>query len=146
MTSVKKMLLMVCVVGLSLSAFAQQTIPKRVDPDDAKNHIGEISTVCGKVVDTKVRENAIAGYGFPVSFNLDQPEPNPVFYFVAFGARPAGPQDDADKLRKYAAVAVSAYEGKRVCVTGKISAQPSGGAPFILAADRSKIKPDGPGK
>jgi hypothetical protein len=66
---------------------------------DTRNHVGETAIVCGKVVGADVLKNTIRGHGFPVSFDLDQPEPNPVFYFVAFGAQP----DEA----------VAAYQGKR---------------------------------
>ena|ERR1017187_5992588 len=58
---------------------------------DTRNHVGETAIVCGKVVGADVLKNTIRGHGFPVSFDLDQPEPNPVFYFVAFGANPTKP-------------------------------------------------------
>ena len=132
MTNMKTLIVILCVTSLSHLAFAQSApsaTPPRVAPADAKNHVGETATVCGKVVDTKIPRYGLAGHGKPVSFDLDQPEPNPVFYFVAFGAQPGGPQE-----------AIAAYQGKRVCVTGKINMQPAA-APFILAADRSQIKP-----
>ena len=117
-------------MGLSALTFAQDKKPPRINPIDAKNHIGQEVTVCGKVVDTKVPKYGIAGHGKPVSFDLDQPAPNPVFFFVAFGEQPAGPKEVVD-----------AYNGKRVCVTGKVEAQ-AGGVPFILATDRSQITPE----
>ena len=123
-------IVMMCMTGLLPLVFAQSAPPPRINPADAKNHIGETATVCGKVVDTKVPKYGIAGHGKPVSFDLDRPEPNPVFYFIAFGAQPSDPQE-----------AVAAYNGKRVCVTGKITTVPAGGPPFIMAADRSQIKP-----
>jgi hypothetical protein len=130
MTNVRILIVMMCVTGLSPLAFAQSATPPRVNPSDAKNHIGETATVCGKVVDTKVSKYGIQGHGKPVTFDLDQPEPNPVFYFIAFGAQPGEPQE-----------AVAAYKGKNVCVTGKVTQVPSGGPPFIMAGDRSQIKP-----
>jgi micrococcal nuclease len=114
-------------IGLSLFASAQSA-PPRVVPAEAKKHIGESATVCGKVVDTKISKYGIAGRGKPVTFDLDQPEPNPVFYFVAFGAQPGGPEE-----------VISAYKDKSVCVTGKITA--TGGTPYIMAGDRTQIKP-----
>jgi hypothetical protein len=131
MTSMKTLLVTVLVMGLGPLAVAQNatTTTPKVKPADAKNHIGETVTVCGKVVDTKVPKYGIAGHGKPVSFDLDQPEPNPVFYFVAFGAQPGGPDE-----------VIAAYQGKNVCVTGKINEANSGG-PFIMAADRTQIKP-----
>jgi hypothetical protein len=134
MTNMKTLLVMICMMGLSPFAFAEHPTPKRVDPADAKNHIGEVSTVCGRVVDAKVFKNGIAGYGTPIQFDLDQPEPNPVFYFIAFGPQVAATQPVKTQQ------SVDAYNGKRVCVTGKITSAPSGGAPFILAANRSRIK------
>jgi hypothetical protein len=118
---------------LSPLTFAQTAPPARLAPAEAKNHAGEVATVCGKVVDTKVFKYGIGGRGKPVNFDLDQPEPNPVFYFVAFGKQPDGPDE-----------AVAAYKGKQVCVTGKISAGPSGA--YIMAADRSQVKEDAAAK
>jgi len=135
MTSIKVFLLMICVAGMATLAGAQSTppavpasTPPRVSPADAKDHIGDTATVCGKVVDNKISKYGMSGRGKPVFFDLDQPQPNPVFYFVAFGAQPEGPQEVID-----------AYQGKQVCVTGKITAAGVGG-PFIMASDRSQIK------
>jgi hypothetical protein len=128
MTTIRNVIAFTCMTGLSLLASAQSAAPPRVTPADAKNHIGEMATVCGKVVDTKVGKYGLAGRGKPVSFNIDQPEPSPVFYFVAFGEQPAGPQE-----------AIAAYQGKSLCVTGKIAA--AEGTPYIMAADRTQIKP-----
>jgi hypothetical protein len=114
---------------------AQNAQLPRVDPTDAKNHVGTQATVCGKVVDTKVPKYGLSGHGKPVTFYVNQAEPNPVFSFITFGSQEGGPQE-----------AVAAYQGKRVCVTGKIDMVPSGGAPFILAADRSQIKTETAGK
>jgi hypothetical protein len=124
----KTLIVMLLTTGLSALAFAQNTAPKGIAAADAKSHVGETLTVCGKVVDIKVSKYGIAGHGKPVNFDLDQPEPNPVFYFVTFGAQPGGPDE-----------AIAAYQGKRVCVTGKINFQ--AGVPLIMAADRSQIKP-----
>ena len=118
---------MMCVTALAPFAGAQNAAPTRVAPADAKNHVGETAMVCGKVVDTTTSKYGIAGHGKPVTFDLDQPEPNPVFYFVAFGTEAGGPQE-----------VIAAYKGKRVCVTGKITM--TNGAPFILAPDRTQIK------
>lgn len=116
-------------MSLSALAFTQTAPPAHVAPADAKNHVGEVAIVCGKVVDTKASKYGIAGHGKPVTFDLDQPEPNPVFSFVSFGTEPDGPAE-----------VIAAYNGKRVCVTGKIATTPSG--PYIMAADRTQIKPD----
>jgi hypothetical protein len=133
--NMKARIIMVCMAGLLPFALAQNPAPPRIGAADAKTYVGKKATVCGKVVDTQIRKNALLGYGFPVSFDLDQPQTDPVFYFVAFGKQDQGPQE-----------VVEAYQGKRVCVTGKIDIMPSGGPPFILVPDRSKIKPDAAGK
>ena len=103
MTSIKVFLLMICVAGMATLAGAQSTppavpasTPPRVSPADAKDHIGDTATVCGKVVDNKISKYGMSGRGKPVFFDLDQPQPNPVFYFVAFGAQPEGPQEVID--------------------------------------------------
>lgn len=147
MTSIRTLIVTICMTGLAALAFGQNApsanatspnattatsapaaTPARVTPADAKNHLGEEVTVCGKVVDSrKVPKYGLAGHGKPVSFDLDQPEANSVFYFVAFGVMPAGPQE-----------VIAAYQGKQVCVTGKILGNAN--AAMILAADRSQIK------
>ncbi|MFZ0477792.1 MAG: hypothetical protein WAL71_01490 [Terriglobales bacterium] len=135
MTNIKTMAVLISLAGLSSLAFAETPAPKRVSPTEAKGHIGETAIVCGKVVDSRVPRNGLGGYGIPVSFDLDQPEPNPVFYFVTFAP---GPPDTPQKT-------LDAYNGKQVCITGKIGTQPGGnGTPFIFASDRAQIKIDAP--
>jgi len=128
MKSIRNLMAMIAMTFVSFLTCAQSAAPPRITPSDAKNHVGDQVTVCGKVVDTRVTKYGIAGSGKPVIFDLDQPEPNPVFYFVTFGAASGGPQE-----------AISAYKDKSVCVTGKVAVQAS--VPFIMARDRSKIKP-----
>ena len=135
MTNMKTLIVMMCMTGLSPLAFAQSATPPRIAASEAKKHAGETVTVCGKVVDTKIPKYGLAGRGKPVTFDLDQPEPKPVFFFVAFGSHEGGPKE-----------AVAAYEGKRVCVTGKIETTAEPAVPFIMAADRSQIKPQAEGK
>jgi hypothetical protein len=136
MTAIRTLIVTIFVAGLASMAFGQgapaaPTAPAAatptVTPAEAKNHVGDMATVCGKVVDTKVPKYGLSGRGKPVSFDLDQPEPNPVFFFVAFGAQPGGTEE-----------VISAYKDKRVCVTGKINMPAN--TPFIMAADRSQIK------
>jgi hypothetical protein len=116
-----------CAQGASQSTPATAAPPVQVKPADAKDHAGDIVTVCGKVVDTKITKYGLAGRGKPVVFDIDQPEPNPVFYFVAFGSKEGGPDE-----------AIAAYKGKSVCITGKVTM--ASGTPYIMAVDRSSIK------
>jgi hypothetical protein len=129
MKDIKIMMMVAVCMGLLPLAFAQEAAPLRITASEAKNHVGQNATVCGKVVDTKVSKYGLAGHGKPVSFDLDQPEPNPVFFFIAFGTAPDGPSE-----------VIAAYNEKRVCVAGKITVAPAGGPPFILAPDRSQVK------
>jgi hypothetical protein len=142
MNNMKKiMIVFICAMGCLTLAFAQTAAPAaapqtaatapaaapQVTPADAKNHVGQAVTVCGKVVDSKVNKYGIAGHGKPVLFYLDQPEASAVFYFVTFGSKDGGPDE-----------AISAYKDKNVCVNGKVAV--ASGQPYIMAADRSTIK------
>jgi hypothetical protein len=117
----------ICAMGLSAIAQAQAATPAKVTVADAIKHAGETVTVCGKVVDTKVSRYGIGGRGKPVNFDLEQPEPTPVFFFTTFGTQAGGPDE-----------AIAAYKGKGVCVTGKIETEH--GTPFMLIVDRTGIK------
>ena len=128
MTTIKTLIVTMCMAGLSPIAVAQSLTPPRITASDAKNHPGETVTVCGKVVDTKISKYGLAGRGKPVNFDLDQPEPHPMFFFVTFGSQAGANPEEAQ----------AAYQGKSVCVTGKITVV--GGVPYIMAADRSQIK------
>ncbi len=128
MTIIRTLIVTNCVAAFSLIAVAQSVTPPRLSASDAKTHTGETVTVCGKVVDTKVSKYALAGRGKPVNFDLDQPEPHPVFFFVTFGSQAGANPEEAQ----------AAYQGKNVCVTGKITVVAA--TPYIMAADRSQIK------
>jgi hypothetical protein len=128
MTTIKTLIVTICMAGLSPIAVGQSSAPLRISAPDAKSHPGETVTVCGKVVDTKVSKYALAGRGKPVNFDLDQPEPHPVFFFVTFGSQAGANPEEAQ----------AAYQGKSVCVTGKITVVAA--TPYIMAADRSQIK------
>ncbi|MFZ0796627.1 MAG: hypothetical protein WCA13_00460 [Terriglobales bacterium] len=136
MMTIRTLSVMMCMAGMSLLAHAQNaapTPPRIIPAAEAKNHPGETVTICGKVVDTKIDKYGIPGHGKPVNFDIDQPEPNPVFFFVSFGTQEGGPAE-----------VIAAYKGKRVCVTGKITI--ASNQPYIMAADRSQIKIQAEGK
>jgi hypothetical protein len=113
-----------CALSVSVAQNAQSS---RVSPAAAKNHVGETAMVCGKVVETKVNKYGVAGHGIPVMLDLDQPEPNPVFFVVTFGSREGGPNE-----------VIAAYKNKNICATGKITL--ASGKPYIILADRTNIK------
>src|SRR6476620_10630518 len=60
-------------------AFAQ----KRLTTAEAREHIGEVATVCGTVVSTRY---AASTKGKPTFLNLDKPYPNQVFTIVIWGS------------------------------------------------------------
>lgn len=77
-----------------------------ITPAEAKNYVGETSTVCGKVASARY---AVSSRGQPTFLNLGQPYPNQVFTVVIWG-------DDRPKFGK----PEIEYENKQVCVTGRI--------------------------
>jgi len=127
MTTGKTLIMTMCIAGLLPLASAQSATPPRITSAEAKTHAGETVTVCGKVVDNRVSRYGLAGHGKPVTFHLDQPEPHPAFSFVTFGSESGANPGEAQ----------AAYQGKTVCVTGKITAA---AVPYIMATDRSQIK------
>jgi hypothetical protein len=102
------------------SVLAQRTLTAT----EAKAHIGEQATVCGKVVSTRWAESS---RGSPTFLNFDQPYPDQVFTLVIWG-------NDRSKFDN----PETTYRGKRVCVTGKISAFK--GVPEVVANDPAQVK------
>ena len=71
---------LLAVILLSVSpALAQKTLTAT----EAKDHIGEQGTVCGKVVSTRYAESS---RGSPTFLNFDQPYPNQVFTLLIWEA------------------------------------------------------------
>ena len=91
---------------------------------DAKNHVGEMATVCGKVVSTHF---ASGSKGQPTFLNLDEPYPKQIFTIVIWG-------NDRSKFGE----PDKAYRDKRVCVTGRITN--FRGTPEVAASDSAEIK------
>jgi hypothetical protein len=102
------------------SALAQKTLMAT----EAKDHIGEQATVCGKVVSTRYAESS---RGSPTFLNFDQPYPNQVFTLLIWGS-------DRSKFGD----PETSYRGKRICVTGKITSFK--GIPEVAASDPAQIK------
>jgi micrococcal nuclease len=110
------------VLLLSTSAVAQ----KKLAPSEAKEHIGETATVCGVVASSRY---APSTKGQPTFLNLDKAYPSQVFTVLIWG----------ENRGKFGAPE-SEYNGKRVCVTGKITEYR--GVAEIVANEPGQIKVD----
>jgi hypothetical protein len=96
-----------------LTAVSSSTA-QSVKIDDAKNHLGETQTICGKVVSEWKAKNST---GTPTFINLDAPYPNQTFKIVIW-------EEDLQDIGPLPA------QGSRVCATGKI--QTFRGVPQIV--------------
>src|SRR5216683_3399367 len=95
-------------------------------PSEAKAHVGEPATVCGTVASSRF---AASTKGQPTFLNLDKPYPSQVFTVVIWGSNRSKfgkPEDD--------------YKGRRICVSGKITAY--AGLPEIVVDEPKQIKID----
>lgn len=104
----------------ALPTFAQ----KKYSSSEAKEHFGETATVCGEVVSTRYADST---KGQPTFLNLDKPYPGQVFTVVIWGnnrSKFGTPEND--------------FKGKRICVTGKITAY--AGLPEIVVDDPQQLK------
>ena len=112
---------LLAVILLSVSpALAQKTLTAT----EAKDHIGEQATVCGKVVSTRYAESS---RGSPTFLKFDQPYPNQVFTLLIWGS-------DRSKFGD----PETSYRGKRICVTGKLTSFK--GVPEVVASEPAQIK------
>jgi hypothetical protein len=109
-------------ISLSLLWGASLSLAETIASADAKDHVGETATVCGRVADASYQES-----GSHVTFlNFDKPYPNHTF--TAFlsaenRARFGTPEKD--------------YKDKDICVTGKI--EEYHGKPEIILTDPKQI-------
>jgi hypothetical protein len=90
---------------------------------EAKNHIGETATVCGRVASSRYADKS---KGQPTFLNLDEPYPTEIFTILIWG-------DDRAKF----GAPESKYRDANVCVTGKIASYR--GSPEIVATDANQI-------
>ncbi|MFZ1974608.1 MAG: hypothetical protein WAU89_17315 [Candidatus Acidiferrales bacterium] len=97
---------------------------KKITTAEAKNHIGERATVCGKVASSHYAKSS---KGEPTFLNLDEPYPKEVFTILIWGS-------DREKF----GTPESEYKGLQVCVTGKITSYRS--RPEIVATERRQIE------
>jgi len=112
------------ILGLVFVATSSLLAQKGLTAVEAKAHIGEQATVCGKVVSTRWAESS---HGSPTFLNFDQPYPDQVFTMVIWGSDRAKFGDPE-----------TTYRGKHVCVTGKI--RTFKGVPEVVATEPSQIR------
>ena len=105
---------------LALSTSAQTN---KITAAEAKDHVGEVRTVCGKVASTHY---ASGSKGQPTFLNLDEPYPKEVFTILIWGSDRA----------KFGAPETK-YKDARVCVTGKITSYRE--KPEIIANEPRQI-------
>lgn len=115
------MRLLACSLFLAASAAVAQTQPSATAPPilapaEAAQHVGELRTVCGTVVNI---HTASASHGTPTFFDMDQPWPHQIFDFVIWG-------DDQDTVGRFP-------KSGKVCASGKITLYR--GRPEILLTD-----------
>ena len=112
------------VVALAvLIGIPQLSIADAIPSAQAKDHVGETATVCGRVADTRYQEA-----GSHVTFlNFDKPYPDHTF--TAFL-----PAENRSKF----GTPEKDYKDKDICVTGKI--EDYHGKPEIVLTDPQQIK------
>jgi hypothetical protein len=113
--------LSVVILAFAFSVAAQS---QHLTARQAKDHIGQVQTVCGKVVSTHYADRS---KGQPTFLNLDEPYPNEIFTVVIWGS-------DRGKF----GAPETAYRDKGICVTGKITSYR--GLPEIAASSPSQIE------
>jgi hypothetical protein len=91
-------------VGLSQTQAASPPAPSTIlTSADAAQHVGELRTVCGEIVNI---HTAAGSHGNPTFIDLDQAWPHQIFDFVIWG-------DDKDTVGRFP-------KSGRVCASGKI--------------------------
>ena len=121
MRTLRSLTLVLFCLAVSNASFAQTG---HLTAAEAKNHVGEKSTVCGKVVDTHL---AGRSRGQPTFLNLDERYPKQIFTIVIWGS-------DRDKFGNPEVK----YANKNVCVTGLIKTYR--GVPEIVAEHPGQIE------
>ena len=95
-----------------------------ITASEARAYMGNRATVCGQVASANF---AAESRGKPTYLYLDRPYPKQTFTAVIWG----------ENRDKFPETLEQAYRGKRLCVTGTISA--SRGLPQIIVADPHQI-------
>jgi hypothetical protein len=107
----------------ALAAVATVAQTAHITARQAKDHVGETQTVCGKVASARY---APRSKGQPTFLNLDEPYPNQIFTILIWG-------ENRSKFGQ----PESQYRDADVCVTGKITSYR--GTPEIVATETSQI-------
>ena len=99
---------------------------KKLTTTEAKDHIGEQATVCGKVASGRY---AATTRGKPTFLDLDKPYPDQLFTVLIWGENRAkfGTPEET-------------YRNKDICVTGRI--QSYRGEPEIIASVPAQLSAD----
>ena len=100
-----------------------QSQVKKLTATEAKDHIGEQATVCGKVASTRY---AATTRGKPTFLNFDKPYPTQIVTVLIWGEN-----------REKFGTPEKKYRDKQVCVTGKITEYR--GAAEIVVSDPQSI-------
>lgn len=108
---------------LLLVAFCTSAQTNNITAAEAKDHVGETRTVCGKVASTHF---ASKSKGEPTFLNLDEPYPKEVFTILIWGS-------DRAKF----GTPETKYKDVSVCVTGKITSHRE--KPEVIATDPKQI-------
>src|ERR1700722_15306264 len=117
----RRSLITPCLLFFAL-AFSTAAQTNKITAAEAKDHVGETRTVCGKVVSTHFASKT---KGEPTFLNLDEPYPKEVFTILIWGSDRA----------KFGAPEAK-YKDARVCVTGKITSHRE---PEIISTDAKEI-------
>jgi hypothetical protein len=123
MRRIKPILVTVCLIAAAVAS-AQTSKGKRLTAAEAKDHIGERTTVCGRVASTHY---AASSRGQPTFLNLDEAYPKHVFTILIWGSDRPKFGDPESK-----------YRDKQVCVTGLIKEYRGG--PEIVASEPTQIE------
>ena len=98
------LLLMLCVAKCHIT---HAQTDHHLTAAEAKNHVGETATVCGRIASAHFAEKV---KGLPTFMNLDKPYPHQIFTIVIWGT---------DRLKF--GNPERTYRDRNVCVTGKIT-------------------------
>jgi hypothetical protein len=116
----KSILAFALLISTGLDCHAQA---KKITPAEAKDHVGEHATVCGKAVSTHFAKTT---KGEPTFLNLDEPYPKQIFTILIWGS-------DRSKF----GVPETRYRDQDICVTGTVTSYK--GSPEIVATESTQI-------